>query len=83
MPTPGDLFATLAGGQAFSKLDLMNAYQQVTLEEESRQHVVISTLYRYTRLPFVVTSVPALFQEIMDNIYYRGGVVVYLNDLKG
>ena len=69
MLTPGDLFATLAGGQAFSQLDLTNAYQHVTLEEESRRHVVINTLYRYTRLPFGIASAPDLFQEIMDKIY--------------
>ena len=33
LPTPEDLFATLAGGQKFSKLDLSHAYQQVLLEE--------------------------------------------------
>ncbi len=35
MPTAEDLFATLAGGTVFSKLDLSNAYQQVGLHPDS------------------------------------------------
>ena len=59
MPLPNDLFATLAGGKKFSKLDLSHAYQQVLLEPESRAYLTINThkgLYRYTRLPFGVAS---------------------------
>ena len=32
-----DLFATWAGGELFSKLDLSNAYQQLELTEESQK----------------------------------------------
>jgi len=35
VPTPEDLFVTLAGGEAFTKLDLSSAYQQVLLEPSS------------------------------------------------
>ena len=59
LPTPEDLFATLAGGQKFSKLDLSHAYQQVLLEEKSRKFVTINThrgLYHYNRLPFGVAN---------------------------
>ena len=42
-PTAEDLFATLAGGQAFTKLDLSHAYQQVLLDEDSRKFVTITT----------------------------------------
>ncbi len=44
MPTPEDLFATLAGGQTFTKLDLSQAYQQVLLDLEPWRYVIISTL---------------------------------------
>ena len=43
VPTAEDLFATLAGGQTFSKLDLSQAYQQVPLDPASRKYVTIST----------------------------------------
>ena len=68
MPTADDLFTQLNGAENFTKLDLSSAYQQVLLDEESRQYVTINThlgLYRYTRLPFGVASNPAIFQKIM------------------
>ena len=45
-PKPDDLSATLAGGKMFSKLDLSQAYQQLTLDEESTKYVslLLSTL---------------------------------------
>ena len=71
LPTADDLFTQLNGGEKFTKLDLSSAYQQVLLDEESRQYVTINThlgLYRYTRLPFGVASSPAIFQKIMDSV---------------
>ena len=43
VPTPEDLFATLARGTAFTKLDLSQAYQQVVLDPASRKYVTINT----------------------------------------
>ena len=66
IPRIDDLFAALAGGKAFSKLDLAHAYQQVPLEETARKYVTINTqkgLFQYTRLPFGVSSAPAIFKE--------------------
>ena len=71
LPKPDDLFASLAWGQKFTKIDLANAYQQISLKEECRHLVVINThrgLYQYTRLPFGVASSPAIFQKVMDTI---------------
>ncbi len=85
LPKPEDLFATLAGGQKFTKIDLTNAYQQMELEEGSRELVTINThkgLYRYTRLPFGVASAPALFQKTMDTALQDiPGVICYLDDI--
>ena len=36
LPKPTDLFAKLAGGKWFSKLDLAQAYTQMELDEQSR-----------------------------------------------
>ena len=61
LPRIVDLFASLSGGKKFSKLDLAHAYQQVPLDEESKNLVAINThkgLYRYHRLPFGVLSAP-------------------------
>lgn len=35
LPRPDDLFATLANGKTYSKLDLSQAYQQMVLDKES------------------------------------------------
>ena len=84
IPKLEDLFTKLAGGKAFTKLDLSQAYQQVRLDDNSKQYVVINThkgLFRYTRLPYGISSAPGIFQRVMDNLL-KGipGVVVYLDD---
>ena len=43
IPKVEDLFAQLAGGKTFTKLDLSQAYQQLPLDEESKSYVVINT----------------------------------------
>ena len=85
LPRPEDLFASLAGGQKFTKLDLRQAYMQMILEEDSRQYVTINThqgLYRYTRLPFGIAPAPAIFQRTMDTILQGiPHVLCYIDDL--
>ena len=71
LPKPKELFATISGGERFTKLDLSQAYQQMVLDDDSKDLVTINThrdLYRYTRLPFRISSAPALFQRTMDII---------------
>ena len=85
LPKPADLFATLAGGQMFTKLDLTQAYQQLLLDENSQQYTTINThqgLYQYTRLPFGISSAPAIFQKTM-NVILQGipHVCCYIDDI--
>ena len=71
LPLIDDLSAGLAGGQKFSKIDLCQAYLQMHVDEESQELLTIVThkgLFRYRRLPFGITSAPALFQRAMDQI---------------
>ncbi|KAL6461145.1 hypothetical protein MHYP_G00311110 [Metynnis hypsauchen] len=85
IPRIEDLFEKLAGGKKFTKLDLSHAYQQVTLDEESKQYVTISThkgLFTMNRLPFGVSSSPAIFQRIMEGLLQGiPSVAVYLDDI--
>lgn len=85
LPNVDDILAGLGGFQKFSVLDLAGAYQQLVVEENSREYLTINTqkgLFRYTRLAFGVSSAPSIFQEVMDKIL-RGidGVFCYLDDI--
>ena len=64
LPKPEDLLASIAGGAKFLKIDLTQVYLQLQLEEESREFVTMNThigLYRYTHLPFGISSAPENF----------------------
>ena len=57
LPRIDDIFASLGGGQKFSKLDLRQAYLQMEMEEASRKLLTINThkgLFQYNRLVFGV-----------------------------
>lgn len=85
LPRVEDLFTMLAGGKTFTKLDMSHAYQQLLLEEESKQYVTVNThkgLFKYNRLVFGVASSPAIFQRTMDNLLQNiPYVAVYLDDI--
>lgn len=85
LPLIDNIFSGLAGGQKFSKIDLCQAYLQMHVVPESQELLTIVTLkdlYRYQKLPFGITSAPALFQRAMDQILSGlPGVQCYLDDL--
>ena len=85
LPTAEDLFATLSGGEVFSKIDLSAAYQQLELTQDAKQYLVINTskgLYQYNRLSFGVSTAPSVFQKTMDQVLQGlEGVVCYLDDI--
>ena len=89
LPRIEDLFASLAGGKVFSKLDLSHAYLQLPVAEESQPLLTVNThkgLYHYLRLPFGVSSAPAIFQRTMETLlqdlhHVCVCVCVYLDDI--
>ena len=85
LPRVEELFASLAGGKHFTKLDMSQAYLQLELEEESKPYVTVNThkgLFQYNRLPFGVSTAPAIFQRCMENLFQGcKGVCVYLDDI--
>lgn len=85
LPRIEELFTKLNGGQEFSKLDLTSAYQQIELDPASQELVTINThrgLFKYTRLPFGITSAPSKFQKIMDVLLSKlPNVVCFLDDI--
>ena len=55
------------------------------LHDESKKYMVINThkgLYQYSRMPFGISSAPAIFQRAMDNILQGlPNVLCYLDDI--
>ena len=85
IPKIDDLFASLAGGQKFTKLDMSQACQQLCLDDDSKKYVVINTskgLFCYNRLPFGISSAPGIFQRVIEGLLQGiPKVVVYLDDI--
>ena len=85
LPRVEQLFANLSGGKCFTKLDMSQAYLQLPLTDESKEYVTINThkgLFKYNRLPFGVSSAPAIFQRTMETLLQGiQGVSVYLDDI--
>ena len=85
IPKVEDLLVTLVKGKSFTKMDLSHVYQQLLLDETSKQYVVINihrSLFRYTRLPFGISLAPGIFQRVIDSeINGIPGMVTYLDDI--
>ena len=85
LPTPEDIFATLAGGVLFSKLDMSHAYQQLELADDSKEFLTINThkgLFRFDRLTYGVASAPGEFQRTLETeLKGIDGVAIYLDDI--
>ncbi|XP_011688649.1 PREDICTED: uncharacterized protein K02A2.6-like [Wasmannia auropunctata] len=86
LPTIDELFATMAGGTTFSKIDLKQAYLQLEVREEDQQFLTLNThrgLYKPTRLMYGLASAPAIWQREIENILKDiPGVTVFLDDIK-
>ena len=85
MPQPEDLMRKLGRGYGFTKIDLADAYNQITLAPESQRRLALSThrgVLLQKRLPFGISSAPGYFQQIMDQLTQDlPGVAVYLDDI--
>ena len=73
----------LNGSTVFSKLDLKCGFDQVELDERSREITTSVTrrgLYRYKHLMFGVTSAPEKYQKIVADILHDCEGVANLAD---
>lgn len=86
LPTIDELFANMAGGVKFSKIDLTQAYLQMAVREEDQRILTLNThlgLFQPTRLMYGVASAPAIFQrEISQILQGIPGVSVFLDDVE-
>ncbi|KAK3100621.1 hypothetical protein FSP39_022706 [Pinctada imbricata] len=85
LPRIEDVFAALAGGQHFTKIDLRHAFLQMEVDEVSKPLLTINTekgLYRFKRLLYGVASAPAIWQRSID-IVLQGlsGVKCVIDDM--
>jgi transposase InsO family protein len=85
MPKAEDIFARLAGGKTFSKLDFSEAYAQLVLDEASQQLAAVNTpkgLFAVTRLPYGTSPSAAIFQRTLDNLLRDvPNTAVYIDDI--
>ena len=85
LPTPEEMFSTLANGESYTKLDLARAYKQMKVQKEHQPLLTINThlgMYQYTRLQFGITTAPSLWQKAMAQVLNGlSGVVCYINDI--
>ena len=71
LPKIQDIFASLAGGQGFRKIDLRQAYNQLEMNDNSKSYLTINThkgLYLYNRLVFGISASPIIWQRTMDQV---------------
>ena len=85
LPKTEDVFANLAGGEKFTKLDLRQVYLQLHLSDESKSLLTINThkgLYRYNRMTYGISPAPSIWQRTMDTILQAlPGVQCILDDM--
>jgi len=64
---------------------MSQTYQQLLLDDESKQYTTINThkgLFQYNRLPYGISSAPGIFQRNMENLLQNiPYVIVRVDDI--
>lgn len=85
LPKISDIFSSLANCKVFCVIDLTGAYQQLGVSADSQELLTVNThkgLFQYSRLAFGISSAPAIFQSVMDQILKSlDNVFCYLDDI--
>ena len=83
--TIDEAILSIGKARVFSKLDLKQAFLQLPVHDDSKQYLVINSpygLFRYTYLPFGLTSSPGIFQSFISKILsHIPGVLCYQDDI--
>ncbi|XP_055613053.1 uncharacterized protein K02A2.6-like [Uranotaenia lowii] len=86
LPTVEELFANVAGGDKFSKIDLSQAYLQLEVEPKDQEILTLSThlgLYQPTRMMYGISSAPAIWQRLIEEVLNGiEGVTVFIDDIR-
>lgn len=82
---PEELFTNLSGVKCFAKIDLCDAFMQVSVDDESKHFLTMNInlgLSQYNRLLFGGKTSPSIFQQIMDKILENmPRTVIFINDI--
>ena len=85
LPLMQDIFASLANGKSFTKLDLAHAYQQLILDDDSRLYTTINThrgLFPFNPTTLWLSAAPAINQRMMESLLSGlPHVCIYVNDI--
>jgi transposase InsO family protein len=87
LPRIDESLDALAGSQYFSTLDLTSGYWQVPLDEDAQEKSAFATrtgLWKWKVLPFGLTSAPATFQRLMEQVLqglHWKTLLLYLDDI--
>ena len=92
LPSIPEIFASQRGMKVFYKLDLQDAFHQITLHKDSQlltTFVTPSGMYYYKKMPQGYKNAPAEFQRVVDQTMrkvrhkLRGVCRVYFDDVVG
>ncbi|MBW0532147.1 hypothetical protein O181_071862 [Austropuccinia psidii MF-1] len=87
VPPMNQLLNVFNGSSIFSKIDLRGAYSLLRIKEGDEHLTALRTKYgsfQYLVMPFGLTNAPALFQNLINDIFQdllNVYVVVYLDDI--
>ena len=85
LPTTDQLLAQLDGATLFTKLDCVNGFHQIELDEKSQELTTFITpfgRYCYKRMPFGISSGPEVFHREMSHLLSGiQGVIVDIDDV--
>ena len=73
LPRIDESLDALAGSKYFSTLDLTSGYWQVLLDADGQEKSAFTTrsgLWKWKVLPFGLTSAPATFQRLMEQVLH-------------
>lgn len=87
LPRIDESLDALAGSRYFSTLDLLSGYWQVPLNPDAQEKAAFITrggLWKWKVLPFGLTSAPATFQRLMEQVFqglHWKTLLLYLDDV--